>query len=124
MPDYRRDEYHTQWIRRLALDALSEALDGHLDGHHDGEMVYVARALRYSSFTGRDGQKRESWECTVESLHSWQSSLDGQAPRDDPADLTEEEMARLVMGTSDGPYDTVAHIAAGEAAGRREQERA
>lgn len=54
------------WLRLVAFDGHAE----YLSGHEKGEEVTVTGALRFSAFVGRDGVRREVWECAVDYLES------------------------------------------------------
>ena len=58
--------YEMLWLRLVGFGDAGAALAGHLKG----EIVYAVGEMRFSSFTGRDGVKRDQWELALETIKS------------------------------------------------------
>ena len=56
----------TQWFNLIAFGRVAETLARHVKG----ELLAAMGPLYRSRFTGRDGQEREGWSLTVESVVS------------------------------------------------------
>ena len=79
----------TFWLRLIAFGENATLLEE----HRKGETVSVGGLVRYSAFQGRDGVRRESWECKVDSLASHRTAHLQAMAR--PLDPDEEEQAYL-----------------------------
>ena len=97
IPERKRNDEHTVWLRCIGFGAVGRALST----HREGESVAVGGDLGYNTFVGRDGKKREQWECRIESLASHltvferasKRSTGEDAPRIDDVYMDDQEDA-------------------------------
>ena len=69
--------------------------------------------MRFSSFVGRDGVKRDQWECALETVKSFRSALGaGRNLWDDYSKLSDDELARVIRASKDALPEDLAHIEA------------
>ena len=90
---------NTRWLEVLGeargdAAALGAAAGG-FDGHAKGEPVSVSGRLQLSTYAGRDGEERESWQCVADAVVSSRSVFDRRAGGAPATDAASRKPSRL-----------------------------